>query len=196
MSLLSNNELEKKKKTFLVVKINIKYWKHLLYLIDIKNSNSRLIPSLNINGIVFCHPKNNLAVNKEVNGYLQSAVCLKREFHASGPNNELIMIDFTGVVQNCCFNGVLNFLGIKGINLQMLSLWFDDMNKTSILWISHLKVAESCFWPKYEPSNVIPLKSCFFVTLDTSDDWMLGLKFGHQLWPWPWPWPLIFKLKY
>ena len=28
------------------------------------------------------------------------------------------------------------------------------------------------------------------------NDWNLGLKCDHQIWPWPWPWPWIFRVKY
>ena len=28
------------------------------------------------------------------------------------------------------------------------------------------------------------------------NDWTLGLKWDHQVWPWLWPWPWIFKVQY
>ena len=98
-------------------------------------------------------------------------ILFEKEFYASGRNSELILLGLTSAGQKCYFNGVLDHLEIKGICLQMLNLCFDNINKTPILWISHLKFAESCLWPSYEPSKVTLLKrSIWGVISDTSED--------------------------
>ena len=38
--------------------------------------------------------------------------------------------------------------------------------------------------------------SDFLETKSKYNDWTLGIKCDHQVWPWPWPWPWIFKVKY
>ena len=85
----------------------------------------------------------------------------EKEYHASGPNNELIMMVLTSVGQNCYFQWCLNLPEIEGIYLWVLNFCFDGMDKACILLILHPKVAESCLWPYYEPSKVTQLKRMY-----------------------------------
>ena len=50
----------------------------------------------------------------EVKCQLQVCSLLAKEFYATSPNNEVIMMVLTSIGQNSYFNGVLNLPGIKG----------------------------------------------------------------------------------